>query len=67
MNNLGKYVCDKCEYKVFEYARCCPMCGSEVKKTVRPAELDKSPSTRFDFWLAGLRKSVFTNKERRAA
>lgn len=58
--------CKNCSYPIFAYSRCCPMCGRAVE-TQNNSSNNKTPQTRFDFWLAGLRKSVTQSKLRRPA
>lgn len=64
--------CQHCNYQIFAYSRCCPSCGRTVNQQSNqqsnqaPASA-KTPQTRFDFWVAGLRKSVAQPRVRRTA
>lgn len=59
--------CKNCNYPVFAYSRCCPMCGRAVETVNSEPANNKTPQTRLEFWLAGLRKSVSPSKVRRPA
>lgn len=57
--------CKKCNYPLFSYSQCCPMCGRKVESPSNAAKQVHPPQTRFDFWLAGIKKSVGTGKLKR--
>lgn len=60
--------CQHCNYQIFAYSRCCPSCGRTINQppTQLPARA-KTQQTRFDYWVAGLRKSVAQSRVRRPA
>lgn len=57
--------CKKCNYPIFSYSQCCPMCGRKIEMAASASKATRPPQTRFDFWLAGLKKQVGTGKVRR--
>ena len=57
--------CKKCDYPIFSYSQCCPMCGRKVESPVSGRQSAPPPQTRLDFWLAGLKRSVGPGKPRR--
>lgn len=57
--------CKHCSYPVFRYSQCCPNCGRKVEVPVSNSSAASQPRTRFDFWVAGLRRSVSSGKPRR--
>ncbi len=59
--------CKNCNYPIFTYSRCCPMCGRTVETENGSSSNTKPPQTRFDFWLAGIRKTVTPSRSRRPA
>lgn len=59
--------CKHCDYQIFAYSRCCPNCGRVVQIQVVTKNQNKVPQTRFDFWVAGLRKQLHLPPERRTA
>lgn len=60
--------CQHCNYQIFAYSRCCPNCGRNVNQSTNTAQdSTKTPQTRFDFWVAGLRRSVAQPRVRRTA
>lgn len=68
MEGMPHMQCSNCKYPIYPYSKCCPSCGREVQtQNASSTTKTKPPSTRWDFWVAGLRKSVILNKERRPA
>jgi hypothetical protein len=59
--------CTSCQYPLYAYALCCPMCGASVEAASAPTDKGKRNLTRFDFWLAGLRRNLGITRLRRAA
>ena len=60
--------CLNCKYPIYAYSRCCSNCGRAVPvQNASQKNKSKTPQTRLDFWVAGLRKSVIPAKERRPA
>ncbi|MFM8394487.1 MAG: hypothetical protein ACKOB4_11255 [Acidobacteriota bacterium] len=57
--------CKKCDYPIFSYSQCCPNCGRKVELQASVKTPAQSPQTRFDFWVAGLKRSVGPSKVRR--
>ncbi|MEY4168619.1 MAG: hypothetical protein RIR52_2443 [Acidobacteriota bacterium] len=57
--------CKHCNYPIFQYSQCCPNCGRKVVSPVSNSNAVPPPRTRFDFWVAGLKKSVVSSKPRR--
>ena len=56
--------CTKCEYPLFSYSRCCPMCGRTVDSGAGKNQ-PTAPLTRLDIWLAGFRRTAASSKPRR--
>jgi hypothetical protein len=48
--------CARCQYPVYEYARCCPMCGTSVETAIQQPLTESVATTRLDFWLMHVRK-----------
>lgn len=48
--------CAQCQYPLYEYARCCPMCGTPVITTIQQPLTESVATTRLDFWLMNIRK-----------
>jgi hypothetical protein len=59
--------CQHCNYQIFAYSRCCPNCGKVVQIQVVSQTGIKAPKTRFDFWVAGLRRQLHLTPVRRTA
>lgn len=59
--------CQHCNYQIFAYSRCCPNCGKQVQVQVMSQTVVKAPQTRFDFWVAGLRRQLHLAPVRRTA
>jgi len=57
--------CKKCDYPIFSYSQCCPMCGRKVEASPNSRRPAAPPQTRIDFWFAGLKKAVGPTKPRR--
>ena len=57
--------CKKCDYPIFSYSQCCPNCGRKIELQTSKNTPTHPPQTRFDFWVAGLKKSVGPGKVRR--
>lgn len=59
--------CQHCNYQIFSYSRCCPNCGRQVQiQVASQTEIKaKVPETRFDFWVAGLRRQLHLTPVRR--
>lgn len=49
--------CAKCQYPLYEYACCCPMCGNTVQHPAQTALNEPTAPTRLHFWLANLRRT----------
>ncbi len=59
--------CQHCNYQIFSYSRCCPNCGKAVQTQMVTQTEIKAPQTRFDFWVAGLRRQLNLSPARRTA
>jgi hypothetical protein len=57
--------CKKCDYPIFSYSRCCPMCGRAVEIVSGKGQHAQTPLTRLDLWLAGFRRTAEPSKTRR--
>jgi hypothetical protein len=66
MENCAMH-CDKCDYRIFEYARCCPNCGRTIESPTNAFAKTKAVPTRLDFWVANLRRSFSVPRLKRAA
>ncbi len=51
--------CAQCDYPIFAYHHICPMCSQPVEKVaaVLTDEAEKSATTRFDFWVASIKRT----------
>jgi len=58
--------CKNCDYPIFRYARCCPMCGKTVETQVVSIIQERGPQTRIEFWLAHLRRVIGQTRPWRA-
>ena len=54
--------CKKCDYPIFSYSQCCPMCGRKVEMSPGQDRSSNLPQTRFGFWVAGLTGSKGSKK-----
>jgi uncharacterized Zn finger protein (UPF0148 family) len=53
--------CTRCDYPIFAYHHICPMCSQPIEKNVAiSSESEKTATTRFDFWVANLKRSFGT-------
>lgn len=58
--------CQHCNYQIFAYSRCCPNCGRSVQvQGIQQSSGTKAPKTRFDFWVAGIRRQLHLTPVRR--
>ncbi len=58
--------CQNCNYPIFQYARCCPLCGQAVETQVITLVRSAGPQTRIEFWLANLWRTIKQTKLWRA-
>ena len=52
--------CARCDYPIFAYHHICPMCSQPIEKAaaVLALEPEKTATTRFDFWVASLKRTL---------
>ena len=50
--------CAHCAYPIFAYHHICPMCSKPIEKVAATLELEKTATTRFDFWVAQLKRTL---------
>lgn len=59
--------CVHCDYPIFAYHHICPMCSKPIEKQSLTVEPESVTTTRFDFWVANLKRSLSTRPRNTAA